>query len=476
MIKFPSIGIFLSFILGILLRSLNFKLEYIFVVCIIGIILSFFFLRRNYLVLFDISILVNFLLAGLVCVKVSDFVPRCSVKNIVCEYKEIIVEGFVCSDPVKLKKGTKIIFSPFRAKYKDICYTHLCGKIKAFLPSSNLEYGDYISFKLRKFKSFFKGKNVYKIKSCILNPFKYFAFRIRNKIKDLFFSYFPYRHAGFLASIILGKREYIDFQDYLAFKRTGTLHILAISGLHTGVFVGILNFVLKFLGVRRKWRLLCLLGVLPFWIVFTGASIPTLRASLFTFFWVLTFLLQRKSSLVNNIFLSAFLLLLARPQELFNPSFQLSYLCVISLACVYRLFSLSTAKKFIKILLNSILSSFAIWIVIWPLVSFYFGIVSLGSIVANVLIVGIIWIVIISVFLFITIPFLREMLRYTIWVFLEITFKINHFFASLKFTWINYKIHLEGVIVYYVIIGSVFLFYKIMKSHYRITHTIDVKS
>ncbi len=150
---------------------------------------------------------------------------------------------------------------------------------------------------------------------------------------------------GVASALLLGYKEWIPDQVKTEYTQTGATHVLAVSGLHTGIIAGMLLWVFR--RFRRNtfaFRLAqCFIAISALWsfAVLTGLSPSVMRATtMFSFVLVARLLLKKKVNIINVICLSAFLLLIYNPQSLFDVGFQLSYSALLGIICfqswIYR--------------------------------------------------------------------------------------------------------------------------------------------
>ena len=128
---------------------------------------------------------------------------------------------------------------------------------------------------------------------------------------------------------MLGERKEISKQLIIDYSRAGTIHILAVSGLHVGIILLILTWFFKPLErLKRGKQFKTLLVVLFLWMFafVAGLSASVVRAvTMFTFLAIgLSF--QRKNVVEFSLISSMFFLLVLKPMFLFDVGFQLSYL------------------------------------------------------------------------------------------------------------------------------------------------------
>jgi len=122
-------------------------------------------------------------------------------------------------------------------------------------------------------------------------------------------------------ALLLGYRKAIPPEIHLQFKRTGTLHIFAISGLHVGIVGLLITVVLKTIGIPRdRWGLL-LLPLLLVYVMTTGMKSSALRALAMAAVYFLSPLFRRKPDIPVSIAFAILLLLFFRPLEILSAGF-----------------------------------------------------------------------------------------------------------------------------------------------------------
>jgi competence protein ComEC len=132
-------------------------------------------------------------------------------------------------------------------------------------------------------------------------------------------------------ALLLGQKESLDKEIKNAYSETGTMHILAVSGLHVGIIYAILLLPLKRFKSDSKFRkgyLLTVVGLIWLYAVMTGFSPSVVRAS--TMFSLVTAgqMRKKKPSIWNVLAFSAMLMMVVEPEVIFDVGFQLSYLAV----------------------------------------------------------------------------------------------------------------------------------------------------
>lgn len=143
---------------------------------------------------------------------------------------------------------------------------------------------------------------------------------------------------GVLRAMLTGERGYVSDATEDAYARAGVNHVLSISGFHVGV-IALVLFQLLFrllalserLALRLNLRRVCLLATLPpvvFYLLVSGAAPATVRSVIMIAAFTLSLVLERETDPINTLMLTALAILTVAPQDLFDLSFQLSFLAL----------------------------------------------------------------------------------------------------------------------------------------------------
>ena len=146
------------------------------------------------------------------------------------------------------------------------------------------------------------------------------------------------RERGMVKAILLGIRDELDTDQKSAFVRSGTMHVLAVSGSHVALIYGVLLFGFSRFGETRRVRIgrsLVILLVLWFYAGLTGATPSVLRATVTFTLFCFSDMIGRRTEPVNSLASAAFLLVLWDPLMIWQLSFQLSFLAVLGIAMFY---------------------------------------------------------------------------------------------------------------------------------------------
>jgi len=136
---------------------------------------------------------------------------------------------------------------------------------------------------------------------------------------------------GLLQALLLGYRRDVDSDTYRAFRKTGLLHFISLSGMHLGILVGIIWWLCKTAGFMKPARaVVCAVAVAVFLLVVPPRA-PTLRAAIICWVFCASIFFRRHSNPINTLSLAAIVLLLIRPTQLFEAGWQLSFAAVLGI-------------------------------------------------------------------------------------------------------------------------------------------------
>lgn len=142
------------------------------------------------------------------------------------------------------------------------------------------------------------------------------------------------RAAGVMIASLLGDKYFLDKDTADLFREGGTFHILVISGLHI-TFVGglLLLFLRQF--TRNRWLQFIVTTIILWgYALAVGADVPVVRAATMFTIMLFSYAIYRRGTLLNSLGVCGLVLLVWRPSELFNPSFQLTFVSVLAIVAL----------------------------------------------------------------------------------------------------------------------------------------------
>ncbi|MBI2854636.1 MAG: ComEC/Rec2 family competence protein [Chloroflexi bacterium] len=228
------------------------------------------------------------------------------------------------------------------------------------------------------------------------------AHALRDRLSGSLASSLPQPQAAIAQAIMLGKRDGIPAALNQAFSHTGTMHLLAISGMNLSIVAGMLVAMGVWLLGRRRFIYVwfAMAGVWAYALL-TGLDPPVLRAAIMASLFLLATYLGRQDSAVTSLCLAAAVMVGVQPFVLWSASFQLSFMAMAGLIFLTPLFRnllerraeplLSSRRGLVSGISGLVVSSLAVTLgatmAVWPLVSYYFGIVPVVALPASLLLV-----------------------------------------------------------------------------------------
>lgn len=197
------------------------------------------------------------------------------------------------------------------------------------------------------------------------------------------------RSAAAVNALCFNATSDLDGRTYENLRRSGTIHIISASGLHVLIFAMGLNLVLGIFPIPRGLRLILIGAMLVLYAVGAGMRPPVIRSVLMAGILGSASYARREPDLLSALGISAFAYLLWRPVHVYDIGFQLSFVTVAALGMFLPLSEERIATAWQKIregLLQVCKASLVATLASAPLTAYYFGMVSVVSVPANVLI------------------------------------------------------------------------------------------
>lgn len=158
-----------------------------------------------------------------------------------------------------------------------------------------------------------------------LAPLRALVHDVRQRLRQVLDRTLSPGTAGVAVSILLGIPESVSRETKESFRNTGTLHLLAISGLHVGIVLFSLSRLLSLLAIPERIRLPLQISALITLCLVAGSRIPVLRASLVGGLFLLGTAVGRATDSTAFLFTALFIILLFDPAAPWDISFQLSF-------------------------------------------------------------------------------------------------------------------------------------------------------
>jgi competence protein ComEC len=153
----------------------------------------------------------------------------------------------------------------------------------------------------------------------------------RKYVLQHFHQSLPAPYDNFLAGFVLGEKRGMPEELRQKFVRTGTLHLMAVSGSNVGLILLFAYFISALLRLPRWLKFGFLALVIIFFALLTNLQPSVVRASVMALLALIAFYTEREINFLNLISFTALLILFFNPQALYDVSFQLSFASVAAI-------------------------------------------------------------------------------------------------------------------------------------------------
>jgi competence protein ComEC len=265
---------------------------------------------------------------------------------------------------------------------------------------------------------------------------------LRKWILEVFDKTLSGNHKALLSGFLLGETRDIPKDIYNMFRDTGTVHLLAVSGSNVWLVVAIIFGFLSLLRIPKiPVTFMTLICIFIFANLVHNDS-PVVRAGIMASVVLLGVLLYKEVQMINLVSFSALIILLFSPLFLFDVGFQLSFASVFAIILLVPKLS-EALSKYVKksnkrlwqwVILPGLVS-LSVEIILFPILAYYFNMVPLITVVANLFIVPLASLsVVLSCFTLFSATFsslLATIFSASNWLCLHSILKLNTLFATL---------------------------------------------
>ncbi|WP_161890674.1 ComEC/Rec2 family competence protein [Pontibacter russatus] len=225
---------------------------------------------------------------------------------------------------------------PYELNYGDVLLVKGAPqRVEAPVNPNQFDYRQYLANKGIYFRHYLQPFQFQKIATAPPNPLLAASIHLRRNLDQLLRERVGGKNEYAISSaLILGVKDELDNAIRNAYINTGTMHVLAVSGLHVGLLYVVLLWFLNLFGPMRRQRVLQAVLVLAFlwtYAFLTGLSPSVLRAVVMFSMVATAAAIQRQTNIYNTIAIAATVLLVCNPYTLKDVGFQLSFLAVLGI-------------------------------------------------------------------------------------------------------------------------------------------------
>lgn len=236
---------------------------------------------------------------------------------------------------------------------------------------------------------------------------------------------FPQNISGILIGMTIGADKYLEKWIKDSFTQSGISHILIVSGSNIAFLIMFMLFFLKYMRIRRFWRMSLIGGVIVFYGSIVGWDVSVVRASIMG---ILSYFIAeygaRASSIATLAFAGLILTIYSPLSPVYDAGFWLSFGATIGILIFHApLKSLWEKTRFPQSIFPFISVSIGASLGSLPILIYHFGTIPVGSIVINILIAAVLgWILFTSI-IFVPISYISPLLGYYFWYIIYIPTK-----------------------------------------------------
>ncbi|WP_428331119.1 ComEC/Rec2 family competence protein [Mucilaginibacter sp.] len=347
------------------------------------------------------------------------------------------------------------------------------AKYNAINPPFNpaeFNYKKYLANQNIHYQAFLYSKQFVVLETDMGNPIISYSLRLRQHFVEKFKQNMRDTNAIAVAStLILGYKADLSNDILQAYSKTGTVHVLSVSGAHVAIFYILLNLALSFLNRFKYGRLLkavIIILLIGYYALLTGFSPAVCRAAVMISMAVIGKTYSRYINTLNILAFSAFVLLIYDPFYITDVGFQLSYLAVFGLIIfqpvVYKwlVFKNKWADKLWALCSVSI----AAQVITFPLSAYYFHQFPVYFLISNLFIIIPSAIIMYSGMAYLLLPQMPIISKWIAYILEQTILLMNKFltivehipYASIGKIWLNTS---EYLLLYIIIICLFYFLY-----------------
>lgn len=369
------------------------------------------------------------------------------------KYTRVIVEGKILDENWEFKKNTRFLLTIINSqknRYNEINNDDIVAGIAKFklpttanLPNEFNELNYLRNLDCEYSVVGFANKISW---IDIKNPPSFREIALKSMF-DKIDKMYPRSTRGIVKAIILGDKSELHRSTRQEFAVTGVAHILAVSGFHVGIIAGFLFWIFSF--IRNHYFKFVLITISLFGYIYLVDFQPSaVRAGIMILLLLFAYLIQRKPNPINIIATTILLVALVHPSSLYSVGFQMSIAAISGIVLLYKPIKLFLENYFklnknqiLEKLGNSLVVSLSASIIVSPIVAFYFGIYSIISPLANLIVIPLMMlgqifgiVALISVYFS---AYIGQIFATSSQLSIEIATYITHYAAKLPFAYVS---------------------------------------
>ena len=209
-------------------------------------------------------------------------------------------------------------------------------------------------------------------------------------------------HSALAKGLLVNDKSDIDKKTETDFKRSGTSHILAVSGMHIALLMGAVDLILRKVEVKKGARIVVISILSIFFLALTGFVASAVRSVLMLFAVYLCYILYEESDSLTALFASIAMIILFSPSSVYDLGMWMSFIATLGILTLYPYFD----EKMPYPKQENLFVRYSLRLLIWiaktlmltlvanlfllPIMWFFFGSVSISSLPCNLILTPIV--------------------------------------------------------------------------------------
>ena len=265
-----------------------------------------------------------------------------------------------------------------------------------------------------------------------------------------------------LQASFLGDTEFLSPYIKDVFRKSGTYHLIAISGLNTAMLTAALYFFLGLFPIGRTARHLVCLAALWAYLPFVGMQPSLFRATVMATGVIAALLFEKKNYALHTLGLAGILWLALSPESLCGPGYQLSFAATAGLLTLFPvLFRFRpkpknpVARHVATFLFSSLYISLASFLATAPILLYHFGTISYFGLMANLVAVTAMtfamWAFFAGLFFQMVLPFVASLPLWASERFLDVVVGVGKWAGFFSWSQVSYPVPFPEMIVLFAL-------------------------
>lgn len=310
------------------------------------------------------------------------------------------------------------------------------------------------------------GSEVYVNKAEIKNYFSYDGVMSLSKSLQKEFSKHVDKvfgdHSALAKGLLVNDTSDIDAKTKTDFKRSGTSHILAVSGMHIALLMGAVELLLRKVEVKKGIRIVIISVLSLFFLALTGFVASAVRSVLMLFAVYLCYILYEENDSITSLFASVAVIILFSPFSVYDLGMWMSFLATLGILAVYPYFDEKIPYPRQKNLFVRYSLRFLVWVAkalmltiianlfLIPIMWYFFGAVSISTLPCNLILTPIVTVLmplcalstLLGFFPYISIPFVFVTNK-----LFDVMMYIVRYFSEIRFGTVSLKYEFAGILI-----------------------------